>query len=227
LGIAAMALLAAACAAPAPTPVGSRYYYFADAAPDDNWFEKISDWQRREREAEGEPGGSQPIPTGKPAKLSRERALTATLQELYTANAGTERRKLAQRFMTWSQIMSREHYRKDAEGTDDPWPTTAELLAQGGDDCDGLDLLAYSLMRDFGFDRAELYRAIVRRERDRANHMVTLWFEDGTDPWVIDATGAISLGLRRVSELDGWVPTRVFNEFDQYTVVERLPPDGS
>jgi hypothetical protein len=210
---------------PAPES-GSRYYYFADPSHNDAWFDKISDWQQRERGPEDLAAEPLPLPTGTAYMLSRERAVTATLQEKYSANGGVERRELAQRFMTWSQIMAREHYRKDGQGTDDPWPTTAELLAQGGDDCDGLDLLAYGLMRDFGFERHELFRAIVRRERDRANHMVTLWFEDGSDPWVIDATGAISLGLRRMSDLEGWVPTRVFNEFDQYTVVQKLPPDG-
>ena len=217
---------AVGCSLVPPSPVGSRYHYFAAASRDDAWFDKISDWQQRERSSEDEEAGSLALPTGRPHELTPQRALTATLREQYTANTGEERRALAQRFMSWSQVMSREHYRKDADETADPWPTTAELLAQGGDDCDGLDLLAYGLMRDFGFERNELFRAIVRRERDRANHMVTLWFEDGSDPWVIDATGAITLGLRRMSELDGWVPTRVFNEFDQYTVVEKLPPDG-
>ncbi len=68
-----------------------------------------------------------------------------------------------------------------------------------------------------------VYRAIVRRDRDRANHMVTLWFEDADDPWVLDATGAMTMKMRRFSELPGWTPTKMFNELEQFRVV---PQDG-
>ncbi len=72
-------------------------------------------------------------------------------------------------------------------------------------------------MREFGFPPDQLFRAIVRRDRDGANHMVTLWFEDRDDPWVIDATGAVTGSVRRFSDLPGWTPTKVFNEREQYT----------
>ena len=58
----------------------------------------------------------------------------------------------------------------------------------------------------------------ARRDRDRANHMVTLWCEDRDDPWVIDPTGAMTTGMPRMSELPNWVPLKVFGETAVYTV---------
>jgi hypothetical protein len=52
--------------------------------------------------------------------------------------------------------------------------------------------------------------------------MVTLWFEDRDDPWVIDATGAMTREMRKFSDLPpGWLPRMMFNENEVYTVVER------
>ena len=48
--------------------------------------------------------------------------------------------------------------------------------------------------------------------------MVTLWFEDPHDPWVLDATGAMTFQMRRFSEIKGWTPRKVFNETEQYQV---------
>ena len=59
---------------------------------------------------------------------------------------------------------------------------------------------------------------IVHRESDGANHMATLWFEERGDPWLIDATGAISRRLIRFSELRGWTPIRLFDEDELYGV---------
>ena len=66
-----------------------------------------------------------------------------------------------------------------------------------------------------------MYRAIVRRDSNLKNHMVTLWFEDPADPWVIDATGAMVLEMSRFSSVNGWTPTKMFNETEQYKVVQR------
>jgi len=54
--------------------------------------------------------------------------------------------------------------------------------------------------------------------------MATLWFETPDNPWLIDATGAISRRLRRVSELPGWTPVRVFDENELYGVALRSSP---
>ena len=51
--------------------------------------------------------------------------------------------------------------------------------------------------------------------------MVTLWFEDSADPWVIDPTGAMTLGMPRMSELRDWVPIKVFTDRVEYTVRDR------
>ena len=48
--------------------------------------------------------------------------------------------------------------------------------------------------------------------------MVTLWFEDRNDPWVIDPTGAMSSGMRRMSSIPGWVPLKVFSDSEEFTV---------
>jgi len=48
--------------------------------------------------------------------------------------------------------------------------------------------------------------------------MVTLWFESPDDPWVIDPTGAMVLGLRRMSEVPGWVPLKLFSSTEEFTV---------
>ena len=55
--------------------------------------------------------------------------------------------------------------------------------------------------------------------------MVTLWFEDREDPWVIDATGAMTLEMRKFSDLPpGWLPRMMFNENETYNVLERASP---
>ena len=41
------------------------------------------------------------------------------------------------------------------------------------------------------------------------------------DPWVLDATGAATFEMRQFSQLEGWTPTKVFNERNQFT-----PADG-
>jgi predicted transglutaminase-like cysteine proteinase len=221
LGVLAMAIAATLSCAIGRGPASelTRWDYFAPPHPGDAWFEKIEDWQRRERQGVGA-AVAQASPRARSNQQLQDPDEPLTLQQEYREQAQEEREELAQRLMTWAQTMAREHYRKDVDEVADPWPTTAELMAQGGDDCDGIDLLAYSMMRDFGFERQDLYRAIVRRDRDHANHMVTLWFQDRSDPWVVDATGAVSLGLKKFSQVKGWQPRRVFNEYEQFSVVE-------
>jgi len=52
--------------------------------------------------------------------------------------------------------------------------------------------------------------------------MVTLWFEDADDPWVIDPTGAMTSGMPLMSELADWVPLKVFTEDDDFSVRTEL-----
>jgi hypothetical protein len=52
--------------------------------------------------------------------------------------------------------------------------------------------------------------------------MVSLWFEDSEDPWVIDATGAMSIEMLRYSQMPaGWTPRMMFNETTLYNVESR------
>ena len=56
------------------------------------------------------------------------------------------------------------------------------------------------------------------RASDRQHHMVTLWFENRDDPWVIDPTGAMTQGMPRISEVAGWVPLKIFSDTEEFTV---------
>jgi hypothetical protein len=198
-----------------------HFDYFAEIASPpvgdaDPWFPKVEEWQSRAR-VEG---------TRLPATERSLRSAQFSGELLYkmAAYRDLERREFARRVHDWALGLARRHYKFDP-GQNDPlfdrWPTVGELLANNGDDCDGLDLIAYQLLREFGFPPEHLFRAILRRDRDNANHMVTLWFETPDDPWVLDATGAVAVELHRLSELPGWTPTKVFNEFVQYNVIEK------
>ncbi|HTY16855.1 MAG TPA: hypothetical protein VMH82_03915 [Myxococcota bacterium] len=202
---------------------GKHYDFFAAPVANnddvDPWYPKVVEWQGRAQKDKPEP------------LLVTHRSLanaenTGWLRLEMGAWREEERRALAKRILDWTQHQARKHYKLDL--TNDPvfdhWPTVGELLVDNGGDCDAVDLIAYQLMREFGFPADHLYRAIVRRDRDRANHMVTLWFETGDDPWVLDATGAMTFSMRHFSELPGWTPTKVFNEDKQFLAVERSAP---
>jgi hypothetical protein len=188
---------------------------------DDPWYPKVEEWQERARNE----GTRLP----RTDRSLRSAEFSGQLLHSMSAFRESERRELAKRITEWSQRTARKHYKFDPGNNDpvyDRWPTVGELLANNGDDCDGLDLIAYQLLREFGFPPDQLYRAIVRRNRDNANHMVTLWFEDPHDPWILDATGAVTIQFRRASELPGWTPTKLFNLNEQFNVVEK-PASGS
>lgn len=217
---AALAGLSLGCAAFSP-PAGRApaVEFFAAPRPErDPWFDKVADWQSRERR-------DRPETRLADAATQRARPQSSLLPIKMGRFEREERLSLLRRITAWSQAAARRHYRFDppTDAANDPWPTTKDLLDTNGDDCDGLDLIAFELMREFGFPPDELFRAIVKRDRDGANHMVTLWFDEGPDPWVVDATGAVSLRVVRFSQLPGWTPTALFNENDQYT--PRIAPE--
>jgi hypothetical protein len=208
--------LALSCAStPPPGDAGPSWTYF-EAAPADLWTEKIADWQRRQS---ADPLDHVTVPGG--TRWSPPHF--ASLREKAVAFRQRERRALARRVVVFSQAQARRHYKWDPETDlrDDPWPTSRELYAQDGDDCDGVDLIAYDLLRAFGFPESQLYRVVMTRRLDGAHHMATLWFETPDDPWVIDATAAITRRMRRLSELRGWTPIRVFDEDEIFGVAER------
>ncbi len=116
------------------------------------------------------------------------------------------------------QRQSRKHYRPD--GGEDHWATLAEVIENGGDDCDGMDLLTFQLLRRLGFGEEEIYRAIVVERGSGQHHMVTLWFEDGTsqDPFVLDPTGVVTPKVMLLSEIAEWEPIELFNETKHFRV---------
>jgi hypothetical protein len=208
-----------ACAGVRPSAV--EYDYFGPARPgDDPWYEVVESWQARAR-SEGV------APALSATELATAGVRAGEVSPLAGAMRGfvrEQRHELAQRVATWAQARALAHYKEEEGATgpeNDHWLTVGELLAADGDDCDGLDLVALDLMRRLGFPREELFRAIVRRDEDRSNHMVTLWFEDANDPWVIDATGAMTFRVIRFSRAAGWTPTKVFDETRHFTVLER------
>jgi len=210
----------------------SRFDYFAEPDPDDAWSIKIAGWQRRDLVDEGvlvadEPelaravaGGAAPAGGASDAAPAGDVSAAAPagerLRAKYFAFRASRRRALARDLAEWIQAQAKSHYVED--GPIDHWATLEETLRSDGDDCDGLELLTFHALRDLGFSGHEVYRAIVFRPSDGQHHMVTLWFEDRNDPWVIDPTGAMTRGMPRMSELPEWVPLKVFSDSTEYSV---------
>ena len=194
---------------------GEPYVWFAKPAPDDPWSTKIARWQERERAVEvAEVLAGQPTVAAGPEQAAQPGG--EQLREKFLRFRAERRRGMARELAAWLQEQAKLHYIPD--GVVDRWATLEETLARNGDDCDGLELLAYHLLRDLGFGDDEVYRAIVYRPADGQHHMVTLWFERPDDPWVIDPTGAMTVGMPRMSQVSGWIPLKVFTETTEYTV---------
>jgi hypothetical protein len=203
------------CASP-PTRAPA-YEYFAQPEPDDPWSRKIHRWQQRERFDLGDAGlGTLASVAESGGGDGEDSNVPEQLQDKYEAFRAERKRVLAREVAQWIQDQAQQHYVPD--GPIDRWATLPETLRRNGDDCDGLELLTYHLLRDLGFDDDEVYRAIVYRRSDGQHHMVTLWFENPEDPWVIDPTGAMTSGMPRMSDVPGWVPLKVFSEDEDFTV---------
>ena len=215
--LAAVVLLVGCVSVPDPETAAS-YSYFERPDPYDPWFFPISRWQLRTRE--------QTQATWPPARLAAwggaapgaavSAAKSSDLRSRYFGFVAERKHAAALEVARWAQNEGRRYYVPDAG--QDHWPTLEEVLANDGDDCDGLELLSYYLLRSMGFDQDEVYRAIVVRERDNQHHMVTLLFETPDDPRVIDPTGAMALGMPRMSEVKGWVPMQVFSPTEHFAV---------
>ncbi len=189
------------------------FAYFTSPAPDDPWTAKIAGWQLRERAKEVD-FAIAPASVSGPGE-SAPAAEAASLRDKFASFRREQQRRQAREVAAWIQDNARSHYRPD--GAFDHWATLEETLATDGDDCDGLELLAFSLLRDLGFPDDEVFRAIVYRAEDGQHHMVTLWFENPDDPWVIDPTGAMTRGMPRLSEVPGWAPLKVFDDSREFT----------
>ena len=195
--------------------LGDPYTWFARPAADDPWSLKIARWQERERAT-----GVAEVLAG-PSTVAAGPEATAQggeerLREKFLRFRAEHRRGIARELAVWLQEQAKLHYVPD--GVVDRWATLEETLARNGDDCDGLELLSYHLLLDLGFGEDEVYRAIVVRPGDGQHHMVTFWFEDPSDPWVIDPTGAMTGGMPRMSEVPGWIPLKLFTETAEFTV---------
>jgi len=216
------ALVAASgCAGFRPIERAVSYEYFAKPASGDAWSRKIRGWQLRQEADRAMENGEGTPAVSEPNRRSRALVLPAeqgTLQEKYASFRADRQRHTALELADWIQSQARQHYIED--GPIDHWATFEETMKTNGDDCDGLELLVFNLLRDLGFDQEEVYRAVVYRKADGQHHMVTLWFEDPEDPWVIDPTGAMTSGMPRMSDMPEWVPIKVFTEERDYTVRE-------
>ena len=222
LPVAAACALALGCAkAPGLAPVsggasGPRYSYFEKVSPLDPWTPKIVGWQHRER---AQPS-VETLVNRAPAVSDGRRAAVPldgeSLRQRYSRYRQETKRTLARDLADWLQSVAKRHYVSD--GLVDHWATLEETLDRNGDDCDGLELLAFHFLRDRGFSEDEVFRAVIYRPKDGQHHMVTLWFEDPRDPWVIDPTGAMTTGMPRMSDRPDWVPLKLFSETRQFTV---------
>jgi hypothetical protein len=186
-----------------------EFTYFTAPAPDDAWSRKIRGWQQRELTSIAGPA---PV-AAEPPRL--DPAEHGSLRTKYGDFLNERKREVARELAIWIQEQSRDHYIPD--GPVDHWATFEETLQNNGDDCDGLELLAFHFLRELGFRDDEVFRAIVVRPSDGQHHMVTLWFETPNDPWVIDPTGAMTTGMPRMSQVAGWKPLKVFSEKRDFT----------
>jgi hypothetical protein len=192
------------------------YRYFAPPSADDPWSGKIRGWQARERAmGRTEALASAPASVSERGVSGGDEPDRGDLRAKYFAFRREEKREIAAHAAAWIQREARSHYQPD--GPIDHWATLGETFDKNGDDCDGLELLVYHLLRDMGFRDDEVARAIVLRPSDGQHHMVTLWFESPDDPWVIDPTGAMTTGMPRLSEVPGWVPLKLFTETAEFT----------
>ncbi len=197
----------------------AQYSYFGLPEEDDAWSPKITAWQRRDRHdsesASGSPGAVLEA-ADQQDFLPSSVAVRPDLRDGYMAFKSEQKRVLARSVAAWVQARALDHY--VADGPVDHWATLEETLNRNGDDCDGLELLTFHALRDLGFRASEVYRAIVYRTSDGQHHMVTLWFEEKGDPWVIDPTGVMALGMPRMSDLADWVPIKLFSDSREFTV---------
>jgi hypothetical protein len=195
---------------------GVAYRYFEAPDPDDPWSLKIEFWQARERGERREGPRSTTAPVAGSGNPGAGAAGVGDLEAKYSSYRNASRRATARDLAKWIQDQAKDHYLPD--GTVDHWATLGETFRSNGDDCDGLELLVYNFLRDMGFGEDEVFRAIVYRRSDGQHHMVTFWFEDPEDPWVIDPTGAMTSGMPRMSEVPEWSPLKVFSEDEDFTV---------
>jgi len=202
-----------------------RYAFFERPAPGDPWTRAVASWRRREGAARRTgriPPFPSPLPPVSAGPAQGGAPAGYALADHYDRFLAERRRALARDVLAWIQDVARERF--VADGPIDHWPTLDQVLRSVGDDCDGLELLAYHALRQLGFPADAVYRAVVVEPATGRHHMVTLWFEEPDDPWMLDPTNTIASRLRRLSQEPGWVPLKLFSEDAEYTVTRLDPP---
>jgi len=225
-------VLGCGCAGAGPSATAlARYRFFDPPEANDIWTPTIRGWQARER-ALPDTEMLRPAEGALGARVSEGVSPTigpggthGDLRAEYFAFRAERKRGLAREVAAWIQNEARYHYIPN--GPVARWATLEETLANNGASCNGLELLPYRFLLDAGFRSDEVYRAIVMRPSDGQHHMVTLWFENPDDPWVIDPTGAMTSGMPHLSEVGNWVPVKVFGESVEYTVHPESETSGS
>lgn len=205
LGLALIAASFTSCATSIPS--APRPLDFFVAAPRDNpWNAKITDWQTRH--------------SVDPAVRNLRGLGESELGIAYVDFTRRMRHQIVTETVAWVQELSRNHYRPDGER--DHWATLGEVIHADGDDCDGLDLLTFVLLRRLGFKHDEIFRAIVVERETGQHHMVTLWFDrkDHQDPVLLDPTGVVTSGVVRLSEVPSWEPIELFDEQTHFAVAD-------
>ena len=112
----------------------------------------------------------------------------SSLRSKYSSFQASQRRDTAREIMAWSQQRG----------------VQATSLEQG--------------LREMGFSRTEIVQAVVKSNTDGRRHSVTLWFENRNDPWVLDATGAATGKMTRLSQLGQWVPVELASNTAGYRI---------
>ena len=210
--IAALSLAFLSCAQNARFLSPVALDFFVESPREDPWNAKIRNWQSRNQLDQ--------------QAAAQQRPAGSELGNDYGNFENELRRKIAADTVAWIQDESRRHYIPDGET--DHWATLSEVIASNGDDCDGLDLMTFLLLRKLGFSKDEIYRSIVVDRETGQHHMVTLWFEnqDRHDPWVLDPTGVVTNQLVRLSQVPRWSPIEMFDEARHYRV-EETPSAGA
>ncbi len=196
-----------------PGVTTTRLEFFAEAGSGNPWNRKIENWQAR-HQSDAAVGVPQKVASGSPDLANAYAEFTAKL-----------RRQIVEDAVRWVQHQSHRYYRSDGEY--DHWATLGEVMQSGGDDCDGLDLLTFVLLRRLGFEEHEIYRTIVVEKTTGQHHMVTLWFKDGDrrDPLVLDPTGVVARDVVALSAVPQWDPIELFDERQHFAVQMREVSD--
>ena len=112
----------------------------------------------------------------------------ASLSAKYSSFQSAQRRETAREIVAWSQQRGGQ----------------AGSLAQG--------------LREMGFKGREIVETFVKNTQDGRRHLVTLWFDQKNDPWVLDATGTASRPMQRLSQLSNWTAVELASNTAHYRI---------